>query len=252
MSASTPAAARRGELVGVVDRPHVDLAGRARAPASRRRAGVAGERPHVGVQRAVPVRLGDRERLERVGARTVSSAVRDVGGERRGPGRRSARLNDDTSTRRGPPGRRAARPAASAARSGDPSRRRSGEFLISMFTSSPAHTSSASASVGTSGRAAADLGRGSARASGPAGVSASWRTTSAPSAVRWTSSSTPSAPSSTARRERRERVLGGQPVGAAVGEDERHAGGCYDEPANGLGQDAEKFLVRPLRRSPAG
>ena len=67
----------------------------------------------------------------------------------------------------------------------------------------------------------------------------------APSAVRWTSSSTPSAPSSTARANGRHGVLGRLAVGAAVREHEHRA--HHATHASGT---AEKFLVSPLRRSP--
>ena len=71
---------------------------------------------------------------------------------RAGPGRWSASWNDETITRSRPASRvPRSSTTASAARSSRSKPGSRGEFLISTFTSMPAHTSSASASVGISG-----------------------------------------------------------------------------------------------------
>ena len=230
------------DLVGVVHRPHVDLR-RRRSCGARHDAGrdARRERPDVGVQRARDRarRASRARRADR--ARTTRKPVGTSGVERRGPGRPSARWNDETSTSVG--GRRARRGArrrASAARSVGSKSASPGEFLISTFTSVPAHTSSTSARVGTSGRAAADLGQRRARPSTPSRARRRRGGRRAPpSAVRWTSSSTPSAPELERPRERREGVLRRRAVGAAVGEHERSRPGAMPT--------ADRRHVRPRR-----
>ena len=143
---------------------------------------VAGEqRRRSGWSAAWPCSAATSSAVERVDAER-EQAGRDVGRRARAPGRRSR----GRTTRRAPSSRRRATRAARRRASARPVGRVevgvAGRFLISTFTSMPAQTSSTSASVGTSGRAAADLGERSARRAARAGASASWWTTSTPSA----------------------------------------------------------------------
>ena len=126
-----------------------------------------------------------------------------------------------------------------------------GRFLISTFTRRPGAHVEHLAQRRDSGRAARTSARVRLRQQARPGVAASWRTTSAPSAVRWTSSSTPSAPElhrprqagtvfSGARRWRHDgRARASRPGMLRPGRS-RHRSVCG------------KFLVRPLREVTEG
>ena len=159
MIASTPGVGERDDLVGLVDRPdvhaHVRLvrARRSSAGGARQRRVAIGVQPRVAVlgrERARP-----RPRPDRSSASRSRSRARARGTRRPRRGRTTTRSRR-TGRSRGP--RAARRPRAR--RRGRACRRRAptGRHLISTLTSMPAHASSASASVGMSGCAAAQRG----------------------------------------------------------------------------------------------
>ena len=123
------------------------------------------------------------------------------------------------------------------------SRARRGAFLISTLTIMPSQTAQDVGRAGDVGRQLADrqlADRADARRS-----SASWWTTSAPSAVRRTSSSTPSAPSRRASAKA-SIVFSTQPLGATpMGEDGRHRARRPCRPCHG---SRRRSAVRDLRR----
>ena len=171
-------------------------------------------RVHRGV--APPGQLAGRVAARRPGSATPSAPR----GRRGGSGRPSPGGTTTAATAPDPARRGGRAPRRRAGRRGR-SRARAGEFLISMLTHAPAQLSSPSPSVGTwSGRSRQRV----SAITRPSGSTASWWTTTTPSAVSRTSSSTPWAPSGHGQLERRGGVLRRQPRCAPVGDDVRHAG----------------------------
>ena len=185
----------RARRLRIVDRPHAhEQTGLVRGRDPRRAGDEGGD--HVGVEPYVPVR--GRER----GRRGDVLAVREPRRSRaRAPGRARGRRRRGRTTRRSA-ARRAPRTASTVARITEPSVSASGSHgrhFTSAFTTSPEHAASASSSVARSGLTSRSAARRSAAIRPAPGTSASWCTTSTPSALRRTSSSTPSAPSARAR-----------------------------------------------------